>query len=165
MLAGESYTCIKWICSAPLTSCGLTPRFVHINDIPECVWMALVHTRGLSFQRHANASFAALSGSLLTARATVNEMIGTLQPPSPPEYSHVSNNTCRSKKKIKKKTLKCRDGFTTRILSGFSILLRGSVTPFHCSPDQCFPKRQVSLFSPFCLGFLCYNAKKFGIWV
>lgn len=93
LLAGESYTCIKWLLSGPLTSCGLPPQFVHLNDIPECVWMALVRAQGLSFQRHANVSFAPLSGSLLTARATAKEMIGTLQPPSPPEYSHISNNT------------------------------------------------------------------------
>lgn len=65
--------------------------------------MALVRAQGLSFQRHANVSFAPLNGSLLTARATVKEMIGTLQPPSPPEYSHISNNTYESQKRKKKK--------------------------------------------------------------
>lgn len=82
LLAGESYTCTEWILSAPLTSSGLTPQFVHINYIPKCVWIALVHTQGLLFQRHANVfhSETPLSGPLLTARATVQEMIGTLQP-------------------------------------------------------------------------------------
>lgn len=73
LLASESYTCTEWILSAPLTSSGLTPQFVHINYIPKCVWIALVHTQGLLFQRHANVfhSETPLSGPLLTARATV----------------------------------------------------------------------------------------------
>lgn len=54
MLASESYTCTEWLLSAPLKSSGLTPQFVHINYIPKCVWMALVHSQGLLFQRHAN---------------------------------------------------------------------------------------------------------------
>lgn len=71
--SSESYTCTEWILSAPPTSSGLTPRIVHINYIPKCVWMALVRTQDLSFQRHANAvhSETPLSGPLLTARATV----------------------------------------------------------------------------------------------
>lgn len=73
MLASESYTCTEWILSAPLTSSGLTPQFVHINYIPKCVWIALVHTQGLLFQRHANVfhSETPLSGPLLSARSTV----------------------------------------------------------------------------------------------
>lgn len=73
MLASKSYTCTERILSAPLTSSGLTPQFVHINYIPKCVWMALVHTQGLLFQRHANVfhSETPLSGPLLIARATV----------------------------------------------------------------------------------------------
>lgn len=59
--------------SAPPTSAGLTPQFVHINYIPKCVWMALVHTQGLLFQRHANVfhSETPLSAPLLTAGATM----------------------------------------------------------------------------------------------
>lgn len=73
LLAGESYTCIEWLFSAPLTSSGLTPQFVHINYIPKCVWIALVHTQGLSFQRHANVfrGETPLSASLFAAKATV----------------------------------------------------------------------------------------------
>lgn len=73
LLAGENYTCTECFLSAPPTSSGLTPQSVHINYIPECVWMALVHTQGLLFQRHANVfhSETPLTGPLLTARATV----------------------------------------------------------------------------------------------
>lgn len=69
--ASESYTCTEWIASPAF--CGLTPQFVHINDIPKCVWMALVPTQDLLFQRDANVvlSETPLSGPLLTARATV----------------------------------------------------------------------------------------------
>lgn len=71
--ASENYTCAEWILSASPTSCGLTPQFVHINDIPKCVWMALVPTQDLLFQRDANVvlSETPLRGPLLTARATV----------------------------------------------------------------------------------------------
>lgn len=73
LLASENYTCAEWILSASPTFCGLTPQFVHINDIPKCVWMALVPTQDLLFQRDANVvlSETPLRGPLLTARATV----------------------------------------------------------------------------------------------